>query len=291
MRNNEGRTQIPPELLEQFMKQQEEKIVGQAVQQPAMAPPVQQGGYQVPTDFVDLPSEGRFYPVGHPWHNKQRVEVRFMTTREEDILSSQALAKAGVMFDRLIQSISVDRIDPSTVLPGDKHAILINARKNAYGNDYSFASICKGCFADFEHTINLDEIKAKPFDLSQVSEDGSVTVVLPVSKKQVAFKIATSADVQQVTNLIESKKKHGLETSETFELHRVMINSIDGNSDTNFINSFITQMLIKDSKFLKKSYEDFRPDINFVYSHKCEECGQINEGGVPVGTNFFWSID
>jgi len=291
MRNNEGRTQIPPELLEQFMKQQEEKVIGQQTQQQTFIPQTQQGGYQVPTDFVELPSEGKFYPPGHPWHGKQSVEVKFMTTKEEDILSSEALAKAGLMFDRLIQSISVDRIDPATILPGDKSAILINARKNAYGKDYSFASFCVKCLTEFEHTINLDEVGAKEFDFSKVGDDGTIVVTLPVSNKEVKFKMANSGDLQQITKSLEAKKKHGIETSETFEFHRAMIVSVDNNFDPNFIISFINQMLIKDSKFLKKCYEDFRPDIDFSYNYTCKECSNPIQGGVPVGANFFWSID
>jgi len=291
MRNNEGRTQIPPELLEQFMKQQEEKIVGQAVQQPVMSPPVQQGGYQVPTDFVDLPSEGRFYPVGHPWHNKQRVEVRFMTTKEEDILSSQALAKAGVLLDRLIQSICVDRIDPSTVLPGDRNAILINARKNAYGSDYSFSLVCTNCVEPYEHTIDLSTIKNVEIDWNSITENGTVIVELPTNKAMVEFKILTQADLDKINNQIEIKKKHGLEVSETFELHRSLIQRINGNNNMDFMNSFISQMLLKDSKFLKKKYGEFRPDIDFTFTHTCEHCDHMNEGGVPIGTNFFWSAE
>ena len=55
-RNNSERTQIPPEVLEQFMKQQEQKFVQQQPQ-PAVAPTpnINPVGYSVPTDFVDLP--------------------------------------------------------------------------------------------------------------------------------------------------------------------------------------------------------------------------------------------
>ena len=39
------------------------------------------------TEFVDLPSGGRFYPQGHPLHNQEVVEIRFMTARDEDVLT------------------------------------------------------------------------------------------------------------------------------------------------------------------------------------------------------------
>ena len=292
MRNNEGRTQIPPELLEKFMKQQEEKMVGTPVPTPSpVPPPVQTGGYQVPTDYVELPSGGKLYPDGHPSKDKDKIEVRYMTTKEEDILANQNYAKAGVLFDKLIQSIVVDRVNTDTILPGDKNAIIINARKNSYGEDYSFTSLCDNCFADFEHTINLSELKSVDIDFSKISNNNTLTVELPVTKKMVEFKIATSADLKRVAQQVEMRTKHGLEVSETSELHRVMIVAIDGNTDSNFIASFASQMLVKDSRYLKKQYENMKPDVDFTYVHSCTQCGHENKGGVPVGTNFFWSDD
>ena len=289
MRNNEGRTQIPPELLEQFMKQQEEKITGAPAPAPPMAATTM--GYQVPTDYVNLPSEGRLYPDGHPWKNKDKVEVRYMTTKEEDILANQNYAKAGVLFDKLIDSILVDRVAVDSILPGDKNAIIINARKNSYGENYTFASICENCFADFEHTINLSNLSSVEFDMSKVSQNNTCIVELPVSKKIIEFRIATSQDLKKVAQQVETRKKHGLEVSETSELHRVMIVSIDGSDNSNLISSFASQMLVRDSRFLRKQYEKMKPDVDFTFVHNCTECGHKNKGGVPVGTNFFWFND
>lgn len=284
MRNNEGRTQIPPELLEKFLKQQEEKIVG--APSPTQ-PVVQQSGYQVPTDFVDLPSGGKFYPPDHAWHNKDKVEVRFMTTREEDILSSQQYAEAGVMFDRLIESICVDRVSARSLLLGDRDAILINARKNSYGDMYEFESYCTECLASFEHSINLGEIKSK--ELNQEISNGKISVVLPVSKSTVEFKLATVGDIKHTEEQRKVREKHGLPFSLVSETHRSMIVSIDGNTDTNYIVSFINQMLLRDSRFLQKMYIESKPELDFTYVHECTKCGHENRGGVPVGMSFFWA--
>jgi hypothetical protein len=285
MRNNEGRTQIPPELLEQFMKQQEEKIVGASIPSPAPKP----AGYQVPTDFVELPSGGKFYPTNHPWYGKDKIEVSFMTTREEDILSSQQYAEAGVMFDKLLESICVDRVDPRTILLGDREAILINARKNAYGDEYSFSANCQNCFLEYESSIFLSSLQAKELEVNSVSEQGTVSVELPVSKSVVEFKMATVGDIKQIENQKSIKEKHGLHFSPTVELHRTMIVSIDGHTDTGYITPFVNQMLLKDSRFLRKKYEENKPELDFSFVHKCGNCGHENKGGVPVGISFFWS--
>ena len=76
--------------------------------------------FEVPTEFVELPSRGKFYSPDHPLHNQKTIEIKLMTTKEEDILSSTALIKEGVMIDRLLESIIVPNIDPKTLLVGDK---------------------------------------------------------------------------------------------------------------------------------------------------------------------------
>lgn len=286
MRNNEGRTQIPPELLDQFMKQQEEKFAKQPLPQQQ---PKTTTGYQVPTDFVELPSKGLFYPENHPWHNKEKIEVRYMTTREEDILSSDAYAKAGVMFDKLIESVAIDRVDSTTLLPGDRNAILINARKNSYGSNYNFAILCLNCYENLECSVDLADLQSIQIDLDKVTDNNTVSVELPASKKKVEFKIMTSGDISQVTKSTEQQKKHGIQPNESVELHRRMIVSIDGDNSPMTINTFAQSMLLKDSRFLKSQYVKFSPDVDFSYEKKCEKCDHLNKGGVPVGANFFWS--
>ena len=108
--------------------------------------------YTVPTDFVNLPSEGKFYSEGHPFHNTKEVEVKYMTTKEEDILTSPSYNEKGVVFDKLIENLLVENVKAATLLAGDKNAILINARKNAYGGEYPVEigctnSRCCRCFS------------------------------------------------------------------------------------------------------------------------------------------------
>ena len=102
--------------------------------------------YQVPTDFVELPSQGKFYPKDSPIYAVEKLEIKFMTAREEDLLVSPSLQKEGIAVDRVIESLLVNKnIKASDLLVGDKTAILLNARKNAYGEAYKFPYICKSC--------------------------------------------------------------------------------------------------------------------------------------------------
>ena len=59
-----------------------------------------------PTEVIDLPSEGKLYPEGHPCLNG-KIEIKYMTAKEEDILTSQNLIKKGVVIDRLLNSLII----------------------------------------------------------------------------------------------------------------------------------------------------------------------------------------
>ena len=293
-RDNSGRTQIPPEIFEQFMKQQEQKAM-QSVQpapQQTMTT-VNVSAYSVPTDFVDLPSQGRFYSESHPWYNKKTIEVRFMTTKEEDIITSPSYAQRGLIFDKLIESVSVDRVSANTLLPGDKVAIILNCRKNAYGDDYEFRSVCGNCAEIYDKSIKISELEALDidFDAYNITQNNTFVVETPLSKNKVEFKLYDSEDEDYINSQTETRKKHNLPEDRVSITHRRLIVSIDGDTNPMTINTFASSMLLRDSRFLQKSYLAVKPDVDMSYEHTCKECGHLNKGGVPFGANFFWVDD
>ena len=69
--------------------------------------------WSVPVETVPLPSKGTIYPEGSFFHNKEFVDIKSMTAREEDILMSQAYIKKGIVIDELIKScINKVGVDP-----------------------------------------------------------------------------------------------------------------------------------------------------------------------------------
>lgn len=253
------------------------------------APPP--ASYAGPTDFVSLPSKGKFYSSQHPLHDVTEVQVKFMTTKEEDILSSPSYNKKGIVFDKLVESICVDKkIKADALLLGDKNAIIINARKNAYGENYEVEAACTFCYGVQAVNIDLDELKNKEVDYSQYdfTDNGTFVVELPKTKKKVELKLLTGEDEKQIEKRAEQKAKHGLPEETISDRYRQMVVTVDGENDLFTINNFIATLPILDSRYLRKRYEELTPDVNFTFKYSCDHCNEENEGGVPITGNFFW---
>ena len=99
--------------------------------------------FVAPTEFVDLPSRGEFYPEDHPLHNKETIEIRYMTARDEDILVNKSYIQKGVVLEKLLESVILDKNIPvSSLLGGDKNAVLIATRVTGYGSEYETKVAC-----------------------------------------------------------------------------------------------------------------------------------------------------
>lgn len=250
------------------------------------------GIYEPPTDFVELPSGGRFYPKDSPLYGQEKLEVKYMTAKEEDLLVSPGLQKAGIAIDRVIESLVVDkRIRAKELLAGDKNAILINARKNAFGDLYEFEYNCEKCGTLNACQKDLNDISIKeivPNESCTITESGTILVKLPKSNAVVEMRLLRGEDELAIEQILDKRTKNNLPAESLLTRYRYMIISVNGNSDTDVIVSFIESMPIMDSTFLRKRYSENNPDITFNFSHDCKRCSHTNEGGVPIGVNFFW---
>lgn len=247
--------------------------------------------YQVPTEIVDLPSRGKLYPQDHPLKDVSSIEIKYMTTREEDILVSPSLNEKGIAIDRVLESLVVShKINGASLIPGDKTAILIAARKSAYGSDYTFKSICPVCSTINEIESSIDDVKVKDLkeDDNSFYRDGNIVIVLPKTEEVVEMKILTSEDEKSIEETISRKIKNNLPAEELLTRYRKMIVSVNSSYETQDIIHFINNLGIANSRFLKKKYAEMLPNVEFNYSHSCKNCGSTMEGGVPIGGNFFW---
>ena len=239
---------------------------------------------QFPTEVIDLPSKGQFYSSDNPLSSGQ-VELKYMTAREEDILTSVNLIQKGLAIDKLLSSLIVNKdVNIKDILIGDKNAIMIAARVLGYGKEYVLE------FEGEEVTIDLTALKDKETDLSK-SEKGKneFSYTLPNSKRNITFKILTWGDDEMIEKELEALKKVNPEVSSemTTRLKR-RITSVDGDSTQSTINNFVdNEFLSVDSLAFRQYADEITPDIDMSYTFTSIS-GEEKEIVVPMTTQFFW---
>jgi hypothetical protein len=266
---------------------------------PAISPPQTQPSMDVswatPTELVDLPSRGIFYAANHPLHNTETVEIRHMTAKDEDILTNRSLLRKGLALDRLIEGVLMNKsIKSTSLLLGDKNAILIAARVSAYGADYMASVTCPACTTqqDFEFDLDALAVKDEPADGLDdgvtKTESGTFMVTLPVSNVDIEVKFLTGADERKVTREAERKRKRNIDSSLFTDQLKSFIVSVDGDEEHLALQQFIAKMTARDARHLRRIYSELMPDINLNQEFVCENCGHEADMEVPLGSNFFW---
>jgi hypothetical protein len=248
---------------------------------------------EIPSEAVAIPSEGKLYPVGHPLHGKQFVEIRPMTARDEDILTSRALHRTGKVIDALLRSCIIDKnIDPNTLLAGDRNAIIIGIRVSGYGADYTSSVECPQCGAKSQIELDLGRLPLRnlPDDVPPVSSGVNEFVHrCGISKKTVHFRVPTGSDETEFANLIDrARRTTGSENLVTSRLLQQII-SIDGETDRARLMVLVRDLPARDSRDLRAEMDYVSPDVLLMAEFKCPSCEyEAGEVPVPLGTDFFW---
>lgn len=243
-----------------------------------------------PTEFVELPTQGRFYPKDHPLHNADTIEIKYMTAKETDILTSKTLLKKGVAIDRMIQSLIVDkRIKVKDLYAGDKNAVMVAARVSGFGSEYNVNVACRHCNAQTQVSFDLEEIEVKSGKEGVTfTEEGTFFIELPVTKITAECRLINGDDEVSMKKKIEKKQKLKLGDSLLTDLLKTVIVSLNGVTERGVVEEFIDNMPAKDSNFLRKEYELIKPDVDLKYHLVCESCDAESDVNIPFSTNFFW---
>ena len=247
-----------------------------------------------PTEWVDLPSKGKYYPDGHPWHNKEQVEIKFMTAREEDILASRSLLQKGIAIDRMLQSVLVDKVNMKSLLIGDKNALMVAARVTGYGANYPVSYNCPNCRASAELEFDLTTFKGLEPDEEWCAKynvrmnSNGYYITLPKTKVTANVRFLNGTDEEKLDKLAQNKKKANLGESRMIDQFRLMIVDLNGETDRATISSFCENMPAGDSRVLRKSFSEIRPDLDTSFTFTCQECYHESEGDMPITANFFW---
>jgi len=262
------------------------------IKEQAIARSVAKGSFDFPTEIVDLPSKGLVYPKSNPL-SSGKVEMKYMTAREEDILTNPTLIKQGKALDKLFNALIVGNgegkpIKYSDLLLGDKNAIMIAARVLGYGPEYDINVNIPGTAESFPHTVDLTDIANEPLDESFYSNKNEFDYVLPVGGQTIKFRLLTGLEEVSIAKQLEKQSLRGHSKGVTTRLKHQII-SIDDETDKKFIDNFIDDQLIaRDSLQLRNYILEIAPDIDLTVHVKNDEFKFDGRVNLPIGLDFFW---
>ena len=236
--------------------------------------------FKMPTEIVELPSQGLIYPESSPL-SSGKIEMKYMTAREEDILTNQNYISKGTVLDELVKSLIVSDIDYGDLIVGDKNAILVAARILGYGKDYTFT------WGGETQEVDLTTIENKPLDIKVFKKgQNEFNFTLPHSGILITFKLLTGKDEKKINAELEGLKKINKNFSAEMSTRmKYIITSVGGNRDTKDIREFVDNaFLARDSRALREYIKEVQPDIDLTFFPD----GSTDRVPIPFGLNLFW---
>jgi hypothetical protein len=242
-----------------------------------------------PSETIDLPSKGLFYPKDSPLSSGQ-IDIKYMTAKEEDILTSTNLIQKGIVLDKLMDSLIVTKgVKSSDLLIGDLNAVMVAARILGYGKDYNVDVQCPACGTTVDQQIDLTQLKTE--NEPDATSSREFTVTLPVSKAQITLKLMTRADELAIDKENKAMKKANFDTeNDSTSRLRAMIHAVNNDTAKTTIWKFVESMLVRDARYLREQYRNHVPDVDFKIEIDCDcaEDSSKKTMRLPIGVNFFW---
>jgi hypothetical protein len=235
--------------------------------------------FKLPTEIVELPSKGLLYSE-ESGLKSGKIEMKYMTAKEEDILTNQSYISKGTVIDKLMQSLIVSKIDYNELLIGDKNAIMVAARILGYGSEYTFNYLGE------EYTIDLSNIENKEIDKTTFPKENKFEFTLPHSKNYITFKLLTHKDEKNIQRELDGLKKINKDESPEISTRlKYMITSVEGKSEIKDIRDFVDNYLLaKDSRALREYAKKIQPDVDLTFFPNGDEY----RANIPIGVRFFW---
>ena len=248
-------------------------------------------GFEIPVETVPLPSNGKTYGQNSSLHGAEVVQIKAMTAKEEDILTSKALIKKGIVIESLVKSCLIDKsINVEEMLSGDRNALMTAIRITGYGAQYQVDVECPACGERSKQDFDLSDLPIKRLEVEPLEVGENIfEFELPVTKKTVNFKFLTGKDENEISTIAERKRKKGIvnDNSVTTRLKHSIL-SIDGITDKHKIGVFVGNMPARDSLALRKFIDSNEPGIEMKSWMDCPHCQESSEVRLPMGASFFW---
>jgi hypothetical protein len=243
----------------------------------------------VPFDEILIPSKGIFYE-----NKKDSFLVKYLTGKEENILTSPTLIDSGKAVEMVMSSCILDwEGDVKDVLVGDINAVIIYLRSTSYGDNIKYEHQCPKCKTNSENTLTLSSLEMK--DVTELpDENGLFTFVLPKMKIKgenvvIKFKPKTLGDEIKILKEIEVNKKvlgdviFDKKVEITYRNQIVSINDID---DDSFKLKIIKSMPLGDSLKFREFIDSVEPGIDNTINSECYSCGFVQKNKIPIDYNF-----
>jgi hypothetical protein len=239
--------------------------------------------FSIPTETVELPSKGLLYPKSSLLASGS-IEMKYMTAKEEDILTNQNYIQKGIVVDKLLESLIVTKVNYNDILIGDKDALLIASRILGYGKDYEFQ------YAGEKVTVDLTSLQNKVIDESLITDGkNEFTFKLPNTDNTITFKLMTQQDEKNIQKELDGLKK--ISPSMSAELStrlKYMIMSVNGNTERPVVREFVDKaFLAKDARAFREYYASIVPGIDTTVTHVFED-GVEEDLDIPINANFLW---
>ena len=236
--------------------------------------------FKFPSEEVELPSKGLIYPKDHPL-SSGKIELKYMTAKEEDILTNQSYIQKGTVLNKLLDSVILtEGVKQQDLILGDKNAVLVATRILGYGAEYKFT------YRGEEKIVDLSSLENKEFDESLITQGkNEFEFVLPHTKTPITYKILTGVDESKIDRELEGLKKINKNASPELSTRlKYIITSVNGESGSKEVREFVDNFLLAiDSKALRKHLRETQPDVDLRY---IDEDGK--EVAIPIGISFFW---
>lgn len=240
--------------------------------------------FEFPSEEIELPSKGLLYPKDNPL-SSGKIEIKYMTAKEEDILTNQNYIKNGTVIDKLLKSLIVDKkVNYDDLVVGDKNALLISARILGYGNNYEFK------YNGEEVSVDLTELETRYLDESSMIEGkNEFSYTLPHTNALITYKLLTNRDEKKVNDEVKGLKKINKQSSPELSTRlKHMITSVNGDTENKTIRKFIDNyMLARDSRAFREHVKETQPDIIMKFNYEGEN-GVEEDVNVPMTAGFFW---
>ena len=242
--------------------------------------------HKFPTEVIDLPSQGKVYPKDSPL-SSGKVELKYMTTREEDILMSENLIKKGVVIDKLLDSLIVTKgVKQEDLILGDKNAVLVASRILAYGPEYTVEVLNPNDLDQkVQHSFDLSQCPFKELSKDIDYTDNSFDYTTDIGKTKIKFQLLTGKEEKLIEKDLKQSSKFGYNTDISTRLRYTVI-EVDGDSKPETISEFTQNLLARDSVALRNYIRDISPDIDLT--SEVEIGGEAVDVNIPLTVEFFW---